>query len=676
MPRTTHLGSSRTAGAPFLFLCLLVVSACGSVKVRPDPAPGPNADPYAEALVRRARAEGLSRSRQWLRLGHWRLGPMGEGFHGGGYTSEADSPSFFLSNNGKRDPDAEMDATIRGFFRPADPRDAVIPEGTAEDLPHHPICRFPARFAYLQRALNIDLNQLRVPSCARFVKFMQEMDPASATLIFSSYYLNNPASAFGHTFLRINRARNMAVGERRELLDYGIDYSANVDTGNVLIYAFKGIFGLFPGTFHRIPYYYKVREYNDYESRDLWEYDLQLSPQELFMLSAHIWELGSTYFAYYYISENCSYHILGLLEVANPELDLLSHIASPTMPSETIKALYENAGLVRDVRFRPSVRTQFAARIAGLNSEQQNQVEQLARNPDAPWPAAWPTSIQIRVLDAAVDLVDMRHVKDLIHRSDNAAARLKQRLLARRAEIHQPSEDLVVEPPADKRPEHSHSAKRVGLGYALDANGRSWINLDLRLALHDLADPSPGFPDMAQIEFLPLRLRVSPESGRVVLDDFQLVRVLSLSDANRFDLKPSWRMSVGARTVNDAGCDRCLVGTVHFGGGLAKSFADEALVMFTRIDTRIEIGPNLQGIADGPVRAGFGPAGGLRLRWRDNLITLVTAEWLWLPVQEPLAMWQADFITRWQPWTDFAFSLEAVANARDTRAQILSLLYF
>ena len=25
-----------------------------------------------------------------------------------------------------------------------------------------------------------------------------------------------------------------------------------------------------------MPYYYKVREYNDYESRDLWEYELEL----------------------------------------------------------------------------------------------------------------------------------------------------------------------------------------------------------------------------------------------------------------------------------------------------------------------------------------------------------------------------------------------------------------
>src|SRR5262249_53633592 len=160
-----------------------------------------------------------------------------------------------------------------------------------------------------------------------------------------------------------NKADAPASGKRRELLDYGVDYSADVDTTNALLYAFKGLTGLFPGTFHHYPYYYKVREYNDYESRDLWEYDLSLSPAQVAMLVAHIWELGSTYFDYYYLTENCSYHVLGALEAAAPELELLRHVKTPVIPVDTVKALYENQGLVRDVRYRPSIRTQFRKRI-------------------------------------------------------------------------------------------------------------------------------------------------------------------------------------------------------------------------------------------------------------------------------------------------------------------------
>jgi len=289
-------------------------------------------DAYVEGLVRQAHALHLSEQRQWHKLLHYTLGVLGEGFLGGGYESEADGVGFFLSPDGKRDPQAELDATLRAFFLPLR---AVSETGDANE---HPLCRFPARFLFLRETLAIDASRLPVQRCPKAESFLAELDPGSLTLIFSAYYLNNPASAFGHTFLRLNKQHSLAVGERRELLDYGIDYSADVDTDNAIIYAFKGIVGLFPGTFKRVPYYYKVRTYNDYESRDLWEYELSLGPKQLLMLSAHLWELGHTYFAYYYLTENCSYHVLSLIEVADPSLHLLEGISAPVIPADTVRA--------------------------------------------------------------------------------------------------------------------------------------------------------------------------------------------------------------------------------------------------------------------------------------------------------------------------------------------------
>jgi hypothetical protein len=34
------------------------------------------------------------------------------------------------------------------------------------------------------------------------------------------------------------------------------------------------------GEYSLMPYYRKVKEYGDFESRDLWEYELNLSPEE------------------------------------------------------------------------------------------------------------------------------------------------------------------------------------------------------------------------------------------------------------------------------------------------------------------------------------------------------------------------------------------------------------
>jgi hypothetical protein len=42
----------------------------------------------------------------------------------------------------------------------------------------------------------------------------------------------------------------------------------------------KVLTGQYPGEYSIMPYYRKVKEYGDFESRDLWEYELNLTPEE------------------------------------------------------------------------------------------------------------------------------------------------------------------------------------------------------------------------------------------------------------------------------------------------------------------------------------------------------------------------------------------------------------
>ena len=45
-----------------------------------------------------------------------------------------------------------------------------------------------------------------------------------------------------------------------------------------------------------MPYYRKVKEYGDFESRDLWEYELDLNPEESRFMVEHIWEMQKVTF--------------------------------------------------------------------------------------------------------------------------------------------------------------------------------------------------------------------------------------------------------------------------------------------------------------------------------------------------------------------------------------------
>ena len=232
------------------------------------PAPSGAADDAAASRAeagaprRSSRALGTTRLAEdpaWLRLGHWRKGL-------GGWKSEVDGREFFLAPGGKTDPAAELEATLEGLFSP----------GPFADELADPFCRFPARVQFLAARLGLDPAALPPRSCPKQEDFLARVRPGGVTLVFSSYYLNNPSSSFGHTLLRLDKADGALEGKHFELLDYGVDYAATVDTSNAILYAVKGLFGLFKGEFKHYAYYYKVRQYGDFESRDLWEYDLAL----------------------------------------------------------------------------------------------------------------------------------------------------------------------------------------------------------------------------------------------------------------------------------------------------------------------------------------------------------------------------------------------------------------
>ena len=646
-----------------LVVALLILAGAAHARAQHSGASAKKVDPaLVEALVKRARDLGLAQEVEWHRLMHYRSALFG------GVKSQADWDGFFLAPNGKTDPEAELEATLRGFFGPA-PADPEL---------EHPFCRFPARLAWLNSKLGFDFTRLPRRTCPKFQKFAQELRARSITLVFSSYYLNNPASAFGHTFLRINKQTRSDDQRDLELLDYGIDYSARVDTNNALLYSIKGLTGQFPGVFRRIPYYLKVREYNDSESRDLWEYELALSKPELSMVVAHLWELGPNHFDYFYLDENCSYHLLAALEVASPRLHLLSRVGWPVLPVDTVKAVVQQPGLVQGIRYRPSIRTEYRQRVASLNTAELAAVSHLTRDPDAALPPELDPPSEARVLDAALDLIDFRFAGELVRkpgtREDPESVRFKQRLLERRAALDVESEDRPISPPFRDMPHVGHDSRRLGLGSGYLQGRGYYHSLDFRLALHDLVDPTLGYPETSAIEFLPMRFRYYVESPKLELEDFSLVSVTSITPFDRFEHAMSWTVNAGGRRIRDAGCNGCFAGTTEVGGGFAVPFFSKDLLFYAFADTQLFVPVHSALLSF--LRVGVGPMGGVRLKVSEDLHLLTKANWLYLPGQTPRQTWQVDAAARWQYTKDFALGVEGTRQPGAWAARGMSYIYF
>ena len=222
-------------------------------------------------------------------------------------------------------------------------------------------------------------------------------------MIFPAAYLNNPASMYGHTLLRID-AKDQ--DETTRLLAYSINYTANTDERGGVAFTIKALIGRYPGTFSSMPYYLKVREYTDLENRDIWEYELNLTPEEIDRLLMHAWELGPVYFDYYFFDENCAYHLLGLLEAARPDLNLTEGFRWWAIPSDTVREVVKQKGLVKKTLYRPSNATVIRHRLERMSPEEQALAGSFARGLVSEADPAFTTlspPAQARVLEVGYD---------------------------------------------------------------------------------------------------------------------------------------------------------------------------------------------------------------------------------------------------------------------------------
>lgn len=572
-------------------------------------ASGANID--LEDLVKKAKAEKLYTHRAWHLLLQYQPRLLG------GFESPAKSSGFFLNAAGSRDPEAELLTTIEELLK--NTRKILSRDKKFED----PVaCVFPARKIWLEKSLGVKFPS---PDCERFERFLEILQPQSLTYVFSSYYLNNPASAFGHTFLRINKSPSAKDGERYELSDYGVGYAAMKVSDNPFVYSFLGVSGLMPGSFDINPYYYKVREYNDFESRDLWEYDLNFSPEEVMMSVAYIWELLDASFNYHYFKENCSYRILSILEVARPSLHLTDVLKAHVMPADTVQTLYEQNDLVTRIHFRPSVRSTFENRYRLLADNEKRALRKFAKIESLDQlTEGLPVESQRKALDAAIDYLDYRYPKEILRKEPKYD--FKKQILVKRAETGGVSEPLKPEPPWSEAPHIAQGSRRLGLGYR-NFSGEKSVLLDFKLALHDLLDPKLGYPPTAQITMGHFGFSWTPKTeahsdSRLAVDHATFYEVISLAPVDAFTSGSSWRLKFAYERGVENDCapgDLESCAWTELSGGTGPTVS-----LFSHLDLSLWLrmaALTSSDFVDEKFRVGAGP--GLSVRWNHGRVAVM-----------------------------------------------------
>ena len=451
-----------------------------------------------------------------------------------------DSRDFYNAPDGKVDPRAELEGTLRAFFS----------EAAETDEAQHPQCRFPARYAWLAAELGFDERRLPRPQCRRYRDWRSALEAKQLTLVFASAYLNNPGSMYGHTLLRVDAADQ---DERTRLLAYSISFAADTNETNGIVFAVKGLFGGYPGVFSMLPYYVKVREYSDLENRDLWEYELDLSPEELERVLRHAWELLPAYFEYYFFDENCSYHLLALLQVARPDLELTAPFRLWALPVDTVRALTDQPGLVKRIVYRPARSSIIAERLARMQPEDRRMARDLGLgtlSADDAALRALPPERAARVIEAGYDYLNYRRTTGTSEVKDGGA--LARELLVARSRIEAPSQAPRMETPV--RPDQGHRTARLSTG-AGRRDRLDFLELGVRPTYHDIVDDDAGYIGGAQIEFFHLRGR-RYEGSNARIESFIPVDIFSLSTRDEFFQPKTWRLAAGwQRSLTRSGAE-------------------------------------------------------------------------------------------------------------------------
>jgi hypothetical protein len=337
---------------------------------------------------------------------------------------------------------------------------------------------------------------------------------------------------YGHTFL------NISSNNDTPLISNAVNYAAKTDETNGLIFAYRGLFGKYEGRYSILPYYEKIKEYNNLEQRDIWEYDLDLTQEEINRLVLHTYELKDSYSDYYFFSENCSYNVLWLLEIARKDLDLVSKFNFKTIPLDTIKIL-EPYNLIKDTKFRYSN----MRKMKNILEEKIYNKDSLTAyvKKDELLNEELSSDDKIAYLDLKIAYLQYQRANNEVDKKEYLSKYLK--LLKQRSSYEKISTYNIKNP---INPISSHDSGRLSLFY----DTADSIELGLKPAYNDRYDISDGYLEGAYIDFFDLNIKKDKDDN-TKLDRFTLIKIKSLSPQDIIFKPISWGVDFGYEHFKD-----------------------------------------------------------------------------------------------------------------------------
>lgn len=496
----------------------------------------------------------------WIKLVHYEPDSSSES----GFTGAIKSQAFYLSNNGRFSPLSELIETLSSFYK------------EERQANSHAQCQFPARYLWFKQHFVGRIELPKPIECPAFNAWSDNGSFQSISVIYVTGYLGNPASFYGHTFLKFNTGDKQSYS-----LDKTINYGAVVpDAENPITYIYKGIVGGYEGGFSEVGYYFHQNNYGDNELRDMWEYELNISAQDTALISAHAWETLKKEYTYFFFKKNCAYRMAELVELASGVNILNSKPV--TIPQSLITSIYEASvngqPLVKSVQYRPSRQSALYEKYTALSLNEKAQVHQLVGNPEQLTGEGYQsrsTASKQKIIDTLLDYLQYARTPD--ERANNIVSPFYRNILLERYRL--PIANGVPESQQAGSPPHEgRSPSLVQFGAVHNSVKGEGVVFALRPAYYDVLDADKSHVADSVLSMASIELFVQDDSlslRRLSLIDLESVNAAVTGLPH--DNGNSWKLQVELAPL-DLSCEDCLTLKAKAFYGYAKRASPSLLV--------------------------------------------------------------------------------------------------
>ena len=472
--------------------------------------------------------------------------------------SEILSNDFFISKKKNSNYKQELLDTIKAYNSTT-----LIKDNT------HPLCKYPARYLWLSK--KIDFIEYEVPNyCTHLKKWSVYKNTKSISLMLVSGYLGNPASTFGHSFIKLNSKKEK---DTSNLFDLSVNYGALVPNNEAILkYIYKGIFGAYEAGFSDKYFYTQDLIYSHNEFRDIWDYELNLSEFEKQLIVFHLWEIVGKKFKYYFLDKNCAYRVTEIIELIKDE-PIIQNAKYWYAPVETFHKLEEinkNSTILKEVKYIPSSQKIIYAKYDLLKNEEKQAIIKIIKANYKNLEKNLSTLSKMEQIDILDFLLSYEKYLLIKNPKIKEKKELKNRLLYLRL-LLPIKEELKTNISKRKSPAKGNKPMIISSGLTNLSKTGSYPTLDFTVfAIESLGQNSLDFDELI-VGNTSLGYKQNSKNN-LFINEFNLIKIKKLNRKNldwEESFNPSWRLNIGSKLIEK---NSKITNDIFIKAGIGKTF--------------------------------------------------------------------------------------------------------